>query len=282
MAKKAKEPEKAPNHERWLITYSDLITLLMIFFIIMYTISNVNSKKFAQLSSSLTSALVGQNSGYFLGEAPGPLMDMDQEAAGAGKEAKEMANAKKQLEGYIKSQGLGGKVVISQEERGLVVSLKETMFFPIGSAEINPRAREVIVKIGKILVQMSNHVRIEGHTCNLPIHSAAFPSNWELSTARATNVVRFMIDNVGFAPNHLSATGYADTKPIQPNTTEANRALNRRVDIVLLRTIFNKAEPTELNKASTQTNSTTLGEEKAQTTDSAPIGEPAVGPQSEP
>ncbi|GAB4264547.1 OmpA/MotB family protein [Thermincola ferriacetica] len=243
MGKRAKEPEKAPNHERWLITYSDLITLLMIFFIIMYTISNVNAKKFAQLSSSLSSALVGQNSGYFIGEAPGPLVIPEQSAGAQKKEMEEMKKAKEQLDAYIKGQNLGGKVVVAYEERGLVISLKETMFFAIGSAAINPQAQETLIKIGQVLKNMPNNLRIEGHTCNLPIRTANFPSNWELSTARATNVVKFLIDRVGFDPKRLSATGYGEYRPLVPNTSEANRAMNRRVDIVVLRTVLNLAEP---------------------------------------
>ena len=242
MGKRQREPEKAPNHERWLITYADLITLLMIFFVVMYTISNVNAKKFAQVASSLSQTLVGTSSGHFIGEAPGP-MPMDVSPEGQRREQHEMGEAQKQLEEYIKGQGLEGRVVVELEERGLVVSLKETMFFSIGSAEINPQAREVLSQIGQVLNKMPNNVRIEGHTCDLPIRTASFPSNWELSTARATNVVRFLISNANFDPKRLSATGYGEYRPLKPNTNEGNRAMNRRVDIVLLRSVFNMAEP---------------------------------------
>lgn len=248
MGRRAKEPEKAPNHERWLITYADLITLLMVFFIIMYTISNVNAKKFAQLSSSLSGALAGESSGYFIGEAPGPAIVPGQAAGGgAGKELEEMEKAQKEIEEYIQGKGLDGRVVVTYEERGLVVSLKETMFFPIGSAEINPKAKETLQVIGQALIKMPNNIRIEGHTCNLPIKTANFPSNWELSTQRATNVVRYLIDQVGFDPKRLSATGYGEYRPLSPNTSEANRTMNRRVDIVVLRSVFNMAEPNNKN-----------------------------------
>ncbi len=243
MGKRNSEPEKKPNHERWLITYADLITLLMIFFVLLYTISNINSRKFAQLAASMSEALLGQNSGYFIGDAPGPLLIQDTTAAGGKNELANMQKAKEEIEKYIESQGLKGKVEVSQEERGLVISLKEALLFNKGSADITPPAREVILKVGQVLSKLPNNVRIEGHTCDLPIHTARFPSNWELSTARATNVVKFLITEVGMKPEKLSATGYGEFRPVVPNTSEANRARNRRVDIVVLRSVLDIAEP---------------------------------------
>lgn len=247
MGRKNREPEKAPNHERWLITYADLITLLMIFFILMYTISNVNSKKFAQLSSSLSDALVGNNSGFFIGEAPGPLqVDGKVQTPGAkAAEKKAMEEAAQKIEGMLKEKGLAGKVEVGLEERGLVVSLKETLLFARGSAEINPASRDVIKKIGEALIKLPNAIRVEGHTCDLPIHTVQFPSNWELSTTRATNVVKFLIGEVYFPPKQLSATGYGEYRPLAPNSTEFNRQTNRRVDIVVLKTIYSGVEPNQ-------------------------------------
>ncbi|PKM82345.1 MAG: chemotaxis protein MotB [Firmicutes bacterium HGW-Firmicutes-14] len=260
MARRSAQPEKAPNHERWLITYADLITLLMIFFVLMYTISNVNSKKFAQLSASMSEALLGQNSGYFLGEAPGPLVIQDSYSPGGKTEMESMKEAKEKLEKYIEEKGLKGKVDVGQEERGLIISLKEALLFKLGSADITPESRDVILNVGRILAEMPNNIRIEGHTCNLPIRTSQFPSNWELSTARATNVVRFLVNNVGLKPEKLSATGYGEFRPIVSNTSEINRAKNRRVDIVVLRTALDVAEPgtegkgTGTGQANTQAN----------------------------
>ncbi len=225
----------------------------MIFFVVMYTISNVNSKKFAQLSTSMSEALLGQNTGYFLGEAPGPLLLKDLGGAGAKAELANMQTAMKQIQEYIKNQGLKGKVEVSQEERGLVISLKEALLFRIGSADITPESRNVILKVGQILIKLPNNIRIEGHTCNLPINTAQFPSNWELATTRATNVVKFLVNQVGIRPEKLSAVGYGEFRPMVPNTTEINRAKNRRVDIVVLRSIYEAAEPGK-NNANSQIN----------------------------
>lgn len=248
MAKRNQEPPKPENHERWLLTYADLITLLMIFFVVMYTISNVNSKKFAQLSNSMSQALLGQASGKLIGEA-GPAFVSGTGSAGTKAEMANMEKAKEQIDKYIKQQGLTGKVTVNQEERGLVISLKESLLFPLGSADLTPAAQQVITSVGKILASMPNQLRIEGHTDNLPIHTAQFPSNWELSTARATNVVNFLISRVGLQPKKLSATGYGEFRPIVANTSEAERAKNRRVDIVVLKSVLDVAEPGQTAQA---------------------------------
>jgi len=252
MARRKQEPEQAPNHERWLITYSDLITLLMIFFVLMYTISNINAQKFAQLSNSMSQAFAGQASGKLIGEAgpafiPGAGITGDN---GAQAELDNMKKAKEQLEKYIEEQGLKGKVTVDQEERGLVISLKESLLFKLGSADLTVEAQQVILTVGKILISLPNQLRIEGHTDNLPIHTAQFPSNWELSTARATNVVNFLTNRVGIKPTILSATGYGEFRPIASNESEKGRAQNRRVDIVVLKSILDFSEPGQESQAS--------------------------------
>ncbi len=250
MGRRGAEAEKEPNLERWLLTYADMITLLLIFFIVMFTISNVNAKKLAQVSASVSEALLGQNSGLLMGESPGPVLLKDTSAAGGKTEMLNMKTAQEQLEKYIEEHGLQKKVEVTQEERGLVVSIKEALLFNKGSAAINPGARDIILRAGQIFTKLPNNIRIEGHTCSLPINTAQFPSNWELSTARATNVVRFMVNQVGMKPERLSAAGYGEFRPIVPNTAESNRARNRRVDIVVLKSAFDVAEPGQAGQAS--------------------------------
>lgn len=242
MARRNQDPPKAGNHERWLLTYADLITLLMIFFLIMYTISNVNSKKFAQLSNSMSQAFLGQASGKLVGEA-GPAVITGAGATATKAEMENMKKAKEQIDKFIEEQGLKGKLTVDQEERGLVISLKEALLFRLGSADLTPAAQQIIQSVGQILISMPNQLRIEGHTDNLPIHTVQFPSNWELSTARATNVVKFLITQVGIEAAKLSATGYGEFRPIAENTNEQGRAQNRRVDIVVLKSILDVAEP---------------------------------------
>lgn len=243
MPRRSHEPEKAANHERWLITYADLITLLMIFFVLMYTISNVNSKKFAELSASMSKALLGQNSGEFLGEATGKMPIKESLSQQVKREQLSMLKAQEQIEKLVTEQGLAGKVEVHQQSRGLIISLKEALLFKSGSAAVTPEAQIIVIKVGQIIQRLPNQMRIEGHTDNLPINTALFPSNWELSTARATNVVKLLINKVGLKPEHFSATGYGEYRPIVPNDSEMNMARNRRVDVVVLRSAFDEAEP---------------------------------------
>ncbi|MDA8234234.1 MAG: OmpA family protein [Clostridia bacterium] len=239
-SKKYEQEETAHgNSERWMLTYADLITLLLIFFIVMYAMSSLNQKKFEQMSMSLKVALIGENPGHIIGQSPGPDI-----VPGAGRKGNEEENKieeiKKALEKYINEKQLESKVGIRLEERGLVISLREALLFKLGSADLASASLQVLDEVTNALETMPNPVRVEGHTDNLPIKTARFPSNWELSTARATNVVRYMIQ-VGYKPQNISAIGYGEYRPLSPNTAQGN-PLNRRVDLVLLRSNYDKGE----------------------------------------
>jgi len=237
--------EGGPSMERWLLTYSDMITLLMIFFIMMYVISNVNMQKFQTLAITLNAVLKGEPTGMF--QEVGPSF-----VAGEGAEAMQLAQVQKELESYLQKQGLTRQVTIREEERGLVISFQETILFPRGSADLTPEARRIIAQVGAILKELPNFIRIEGHTCNLPINTQKYPSNWELSAARATNVLRELIATSQIPPSHLSATGYGEYRPRYPNDSEQNRMMNRRVDIVILRTKYGEVEPASPRQAESQ------------------------------
>lgn len=238
MSRHKQEPEREGSSERWMLTYSDLITLLMIFFVIMYSMSNVNAKKFSQLSSSLNKSLLGQGTGILVGEAPGPSMIN----GAVNTEQSNLQKAQSQIEKYAKERGLQGKITVSLDGRGLVISLKEALLFNSGSADLALESRTALYNVGKIIAALPNALRIEGNTDNIPIHSDKFPSNWFLSATRAINVVNFLIVNAGIKPEKLSVIGYGEYRPIVPNNTEANRAQNRRVDIVVLKQALNLAE----------------------------------------
>ncbi|AOQ22871.1 Motility protein B [Moorella thermoacetica] len=232
------------NHERWLLTYSDLITLLMIFFVVMYAISDTNAQKMAALANSLAQTLTGApttgilTSGGLTSIVPGIAP-----APGQGDEGAELARARAELQQYIQQEGLESQVTLNTEERGLVVSVADAVLFPKGSADLTPEARALLRQVGRALARLPNYLRVEGHTDNLPINTPAFPSNWELSTARATNVVKVLISEAGIKPERLSATGYGEYRPVAPNNSEADMARNRRVDIVVLKEAYNVTEP---------------------------------------
>ena len=238
MKKGPPQSAEKDRSERWLLTYSDLITLLLIFFIVLYSMSAVDAKKFNEMSQSLSVAFgSGGKNGVLTGGrsiAPGEKVF---------KERREMLNTQEKIRRMIAQKGLEGKVSTDVTDRGLVISVKDTVLFAAGSADLTERAAEVIAGVANILSSTPNAIRVEGHTDTVPIHTSRFPSNWELSTTRAICVLRYFIQSGHISPERLSAAGYGEYKPAFPNSSERNRALNRRVDIVLLSSDYSKFEP---------------------------------------
>ncbi|MGI6450262.1 MAG: flagellar motor protein MotB [Desulfitobacteriia bacterium] len=270
MRKNNRAPEKGPpGQERWLITYADLITLLMIFFIVMYSMSQVDAQKFRAIADSLSVALGGGTpakidlatspSGPSLLESGSsvqnplipdssvnPPTNPEEGQEGNGLEQQEnltIEGIKAKLDQFAKDNKIQTKLISSIEERGLVVSIQDTLLFASGSAEITPTARTILKKISTVLAASPNYIKVEGHTCNLPIHTSQFPSNWELSVLRATNVVQILVKEGGIDSARLSATGYGEYRPIADNSTEEGRIRNRRVDLVVLRSKYELVEP---------------------------------------
>jgi chemotaxis protein MotB len=162
---------------------------------------------------------------------------------GAGSPERILSNLQRSVEALVGPEALGTRVRTRMDERGLVISLGEGGFFDSGSDILKPEGRVLLDSIASALVQTDNHIRVEGHTDNVPIRNARFPSNWELSTARATTVVAYLIDRFLFAPERLSAGGYSEYRPVESNATAEGRSRNRRVDIVVLHPRYAQVEP---------------------------------------
>ncbi len=230
MARRKKEA-KPENHERWLITYADMITLLMVFFIVLYAGSLSDSKKFGALASSLTQAFnvdLMQGGPATTGDTGGG--DLASIIQGMRRDAELL---QKQFEA-LQAPGIGrGGVEVTVTQEGMLISMYGNVLFDSGKANLSDDAIPVLDQV-IALVQRSNYnVRVEGHTDNVPIETLLYPTNWELSTARATAVVRHLAEQ-GVAANRLQAVGYADTRPLVANDTREHRARNRRVDIQIL------------------------------------------------
>lgn len=234
-ARGRKKKEDHESEERWLITYADMITLLMAFFLMMYSMSVLNVAKFRDLAVSVrsefgTAAMTGG-----LGVMPGSGTDSDRPTIAPQGGKMDLVLAMGKMQEFIEEQGLQGEVEATIDERGLVFTiLTDKALFARGQARLTEDTKRVVAEIGKLILGMPNPVVVEGHTCDLPIRTAAFPSNWELSTARATNVLRYLGEKAGIEKGRLSASGYADSRPKAPNTAEENRAKNRRVEIVVV------------------------------------------------
>ncbi|MDE4542498.1 MULTISPECIES: flagellar motor protein MotB [unclassified Thermoanaerobacterium] len=241
MIRHEEDEGKKENSERWLLTYSDMITLLMIFFIVLYTISTVNSQKFQQIAASLGKTFDGTN--YVIGQQSGnSILDSIKTTGTNGTNDNSIAS---QLDKLIKQYNLQNMVTYKVDERGFVISLNDTLLFDTGSADVKPEQKETLIKIGNILKSMPNYIRVEGYTDNVPINNNQFHSNWELSVIRATNVVEILVNDVKMDPAKISAVGYGEYRPIVPNDSDKNRQLNRRVDIVIMNSDYNKWEPAQ-------------------------------------
>jgi chemotaxis protein MotB len=248
------------NHERWLVSYADFITLLFAFFVVLYASSQVDQRKVGKLALAIQIAF--QEMGVFPASTtqvplsisePMPFSTVQAienvkrnselariaseptESLAASAEDDDLETIRSELEDALHNQIALREVSLHNETDGLVISLREFGFFDSGSAKIKTEAKPALDRIASILAIRTCKLRIEGHTDNVPIHTAEMASNWELSTARATELVRILIQDHRFAPDRLSAAGYAAYHPVASNLTPQGRAQNRRVDIVVLR-----------------------------------------------
>lgn len=239
------------NHERWLVSYADFITLLFAFFVVLYSSAQVDKRKIGQLAVAIQVAF--QEMGVF-SEAPTPrpvptqpqstlqTLSLEDRAALVTMVRKRQDDAQaedisKLLEELRKDLGpelLRNEVALTSTNDGLIISLREIGFFESGSADIRRDSLPAFGRIASLLVKHHCGIRIEGHTDNVPIHNGRFADNWELSTARSAELVRLLITKYGFAAQRLSAAGYAEFHPVASNDSPEARAQNRRVDIVVL------------------------------------------------
>lgn len=236
------------SSERWLITYADLITLLMIFFVVMYAMSSIDQSKFDSLSVSMNKALNPSNkvqidsmgnTGIISkttkeGEKDAKDDKTQLGATEAEKEQQRLDDLKKKVERFIHDNNLAGQINVIDTERGVQITLNDTALFESGSATLKAEAQRILGGMAPFLQIVPNEIAVEGHTDNVPINNARFPSNWELSATRAINVLHD-IESKGVPAKRLHAVGYADTMPLAPNDTVKNRSANRRVNLIVLR-----------------------------------------------
>ena len=231
--KRKKRHEENENAERWLLTYADLITLLLAFFIMMYVFSKKDAQKYDEVASHLKTIFSGGTGLAAKGSvtATSPI-DMPSKGASSGE-------IKRQLESELmdsnRNKPGGENISVLSDERGVVIRVLDKAFFDEGKAELKDGAKGALDKIVPIIKSVDNHVRIEGHTDNVPIKTNEFKSNWELSVRRATEVVRYFVEKRGLPPERISATGYAEYRPIVQNDSPKNKALNRRIEIIVIK-----------------------------------------------
>ena len=244
------EEDDEPAQGNWLTSYSDMISLLFCLFVVLYGMSKVNEESFRQLSEALSKSL---STGGLATKTPHKMMATDNVQEGGKfdkhmkietppdddeirmKRLEQLQQLKRDLEGKLEKQGLKNSVSIDIQERGMVISLMtDKLLFELGKADLKNRCSHILQVISPTLLSYEHPIRIEGNTCDLPIHTSEFDSNWDLSTKRATSVAKYLIFKQKIKPERVSIIGYGEYKPRFPNTSESNRQKNRRVDIVIL------------------------------------------------
>lgn len=242
------------NHERWLITYADLITLLMIFFVVLYAMSQIDIRKYETLAQSLQFEFRKSDTVLEMGSGVTGALDPAKQPEPAETSEKvedpekerleekqqqmeqELQDLYKIIQSYVQQNHLEELVFVADTPEGITIRLSDKFLFDLGKADLKKDASPVLAKLASLFKQLDNTISIEGHTDNLPIQKGgSFQDNWGLSAGRSLAVLRYFVDQTKLDPKKFKIAGYSDTRPVAPNTTEANRQKNRRVEITVLR-----------------------------------------------
>jgi chemotaxis protein MotB len=252
-----RQPEaEGANHERWLVSYADFITLMFAFFVVMFATSQSDRAKTKAVSDAVEKALSDEHFAAKLKQVLGPSkasrssvaaqptgLLADKKEPQQSEKLPELTPSLKKLTAELESDIKAGRVQISMEPRGLVISLKEGAFFEPGDDTVHKERFGSIAKLANVLGPLPNPVRLEGHTDSFPIRNSRFRSNWELSAARSIAVLQLLRDRFGVPESRMAIVGYADTVAMDTNETGAGRARNRRVDLTILNEAASNHEP---------------------------------------
>lgn len=238
--KRNKDDDNNSGSPAWMTIFGDLMTLLLVFFVLLYSFSVMDLQKFKGFMSALQNQLGVMESGQSLSE--NQVMNQGMQGQNFNPSRVNLNQIKQDMQNYINKNNLEDNVHLEMSERGLVIRMTGEILYDIGEAVIKPTGREVLNEIGSNVVGIRNNVKVEGHTDSLPINNSDYPSNWELSTARAVRVIKFFIDNIDINPSRLSAAGYSKYRPIKENVSPKNRAVNRRVEVVILNSMIDKED----------------------------------------
>lgn len=208
---------------KWLVTFADLITLILVFFVLLFSMSHINSGKFQKLVGSMDKTLASEST-----------KDVhNKESQGEAQSKMNSDELLAYIKGKLKKNNLDDKIAAKKDSRGVVLVLQEQILFPTGEARLVPESRPFLNKIGEIIKELPNVIHVEGHTDKRPIRNSYYPSNWELSTARASNVIQYLSKTYNINSSRFVAIGYGDTKPLKISNQEEEMKKNRRVEIVI-------------------------------------------------
>lgn len=249
MARRKRKQQEEGGSDGWITTFSDLMSLLLTFFILLFSMSSVSEEKFNSASQSIQNALIGEAAGSSIIEGSG-ISNLDTGNGTGGTEQSESTNEipQKVTEMYeeamaiIEEEGIEDQISVSSDQDGVYLDIQESILFGSGDANISNEGKEALDSLTELLEFSGNDIIVEGFTDNVPMQSAKYPSNWELSSARAMAVVRYLVEENNIEASRMSGRGYGEFNPVVPNDTAENRAKNRRVNIVL---VYQPEEDTE-------------------------------------
>ncbi len=230
MAERKKEEKKKGGAPEYMLTYGDMMTLLLCFFVMLLSMSTIDPAKFMVAASSFQNAFSGVLKEF-------PTIPIHKEILtprlGGDEQNKRMAmQAAREIQEAVKKEKLDEAIKVKVTEKGIAIKVSDPILFELGKADVKPHFAGILIEIVRIINKIpDNEIRVEGHTDDSPIHTREFPSNWELSTARAVNVIKFLHTKGGIHPSKLSAVGYGEYRPIAPNTTAENKQKNRRIEM---------------------------------------------------
>lgn len=261
--KRKKKATSCDGGGGWLVTFSDLMTLLLAFFVLLFSMSSINEAKYEALINSIQNALTGTNGPTIFNQ----FIDQSEDSAAIGdldinietdktnleEEQPTAEELKDVVSDFLANEGLNSEVAIHIVEEGILLDVKENIFFDLGKAEIKPESIETLSRLGMLFKEFDDPIRVIGHTDNIPINTGQYPSNWELGASRACAITRYYIRQ-GFDPTRFVCSSYGDTKPIDTNDTPEGRLQNRRVNFLI------EAAPEDIKKLSEKITETIGGE----------------------
>lgn len=237
------DSEDEGGGDEWLTTYGDLVTLLLCFFVLLFSMSSVDAQKFKSIANSLRVSFAGGSSVGMLqnGDSLVDLKEIPKENEEEKEVQKEdpMEQIYNRVQKIIISEGLSDQITVKKTERGVLLAFSDDVLFDKGQADLKTEVKKTLYSFGEILKKYDKKIRIEGHTDNIPIKNYKFDSNWELSTDRAISVVKYYTEelpvNERISPNAFEVAGLAEYSPVAPNDTEENRQKNRRIEMIILK-----------------------------------------------
>lgn len=238
MARKKKKEEA--SGATWLDTYADTVTLLMTFFVLLYSMSTLDEAKIQQVSVAFNQVMSGKAADSILqynlydGEVPLVGGESKVESTDDSNVIDSNEQTYEQVKEFVEQSGLADSITVTPDERGVSLQLKDSILFETGKSDLKDNSKSILDQISSLIANLPNSIIVEGHTDNVPINTYEYQSNWELSSDRATTVIRYFIEQKHLTASRFSASGCGEYKPLVPNTSDENRAKNRRVNILIV------------------------------------------------